>query len=62
MCIPPQFKSTKPFFDELNLLNKELKLKELSIGMSADYISALESSATYLRIGSKIFGERNIKF
>ena len=62
MCIPPQFKSTKPFFDELNFLNKELKLKELSIGMSADYISALESSATYLRIGSKIFGERNIKF
>jgi PLP dependent protein len=62
MCIPPQFKPTKPFFDELNFLNKELKLKELSIGMSADYISALESSATYLRIGSKIFGERNIKF
>ena len=62
MCIPPQFKSPKPFFDELNSLNKELKLQHLSIGMSADYIMALESSASYLRIGSKIFGKRNIKY
>ena len=62
MCIPPQFKSPNPFFKELNLLNKELKLQHLSIGMSADYITAIESSATYLRIGSKIFGKRNIKY
>ncbi len=61
MCIPPQNEDAKFFFNELDLLNKQLKLKELSIGMSSDYIEAVECHSTYLRIGSKIFGERNVK-
>jgi hypothetical protein len=42
----------------MNYLNKDLGLKELSMGMSADYIPAVENNSTYIRIGSKIFGER----
>jgi PLP dependent protein len=59
MCIPPHDKSAKYYFEELNNLNKELGLKELSMGMSADFIDAVKSSATYLRIGSTIFGKRS---
>ena len=58
MCIPPVNKDSKIFFQELKLLNQKLNLKELSMGMSSDYISASECHSTYLRIGSKIFGER----
>ena len=61
MCIPPQNENPKIFFEELNLLNKKLGLKELSMGMSLDYMTAVECFSSYLRIGSKIFGERNIK-
>ena len=42
----------------MNYLNKDLGLNELSMGMSADYISAIENNSTYIRVGSKIFGER----
>tara|TARA_Y100000389_G_scaffold154137_1_gene154585 strand:+ start:32 stop:691 length:660 start_codon:yes stop_codon:yes gene_type:complete len=59
MCIPPQDKSAKYYFEELNNLNKKLGLNELSMGMSADFIDAVKSSATYLRIGSTIFGKRS---
>ena len=58
MCIPPMNQESKIFFQELNSLNQKLNLKELSMGMSSDYISATECCSTYLRIGSKIFGER----
>ena len=58
MCIPPANKDPKIFFQELNLLNQKLNLKELSMGMSSDYISATECYSTFLRIGSKIFGKR----
>ena len=58
MCIPPINKDPKIFFQELNLLNQKLNLKELSMGMSSDYISATECYSTFLRIGSKIFGKR----
>ena len=47
------------FFQELKLLNNNLKLKELSMGMSADYLDAAKESATFLRIGSSIFGPRS---
>ena len=47
-----------PFFHELNELNKNLSLKDLSIGMSSDYIKAVENHSTYLRVGSAIFGNR----
>ena len=42
----------------MNLLNNSFGLSELSMGMSSDYIEATKNSATYLRIGSSIFGER----
>ena len=47
------------FFKEMNTLNKNLNLDELSMGMSSDYLNAIKNSATYVRIGSKIFGERS---
>ena len=59
MCIPPFDEDSKKYFQEMNILNKKLNLKELSMGMSSDYLSALDHSATYLRIGSSIFGNRN---
>ncbi len=58
MCIPPFSSDPNPFFQDLNNLNKNLNLKELSMGMSSDYLKAIENHSTYLRIGSAIFGER----
>ena len=58
MCIPPLDGSSIDYFKEMNFLNKNLGLNELSMGMSADYIDAVKNSATYLRIGSSIFGKR----
>ena len=58
MCIPPLDESSIDYFKEMNILNKNLDLNELSMGMSADYIDAIKNSATYLRIGSSIFGKR----
>jgi pyridoxal phosphate enzyme (YggS family) len=59
MCIPPTDKDPEEYFNQMNLLNKELNLSELSMGMSSDYLKALEHSSSYLRIGSSIFGKRN---
>ncbi len=59
MCIPPLGKSSDIFFKEMCTLNKNLNLSELSMGMSADYLDAIKNSATYVRIGSNIFGERS---
>ena len=58
MCIPPVSDKPEIFFKEMALLNKNLNLLELSMGMSSDYIEAAKNSATYLRIGSNIFGKR----
>ena len=58
MCIPPAEDKSKIFFKEMSLLAQKLDLKELSMGMSADYIEAAKNSSTYLRIGSNIFGKR----
>ena len=58
MCLPPETINPIKFFEELYNLNKKLNLTELSMGMSADYIDALKFNSTFLRIGSKIFGER----
>ena len=58
MCIPPFNFDPNPYFQELNDLNKNLSLKDLSMGMSSDYLKAVENNSTYLRIGSAIFGER----
>ena len=58
MCLPPINKDPKIFFSEIKKINKDLNLKEMSMGMSQDYIEAIEHSSTFLRIGSKIFGQR----
>jgi len=58
MCIPPANRDTQKYFKEMQLLNRDFSLQELSMGMSSDYLKASENSATYLRIGSSIFGER----
>ena len=58
MCLPPFNENSEEFFLKLKLLNDELNLKSLSMGMSDDYISALKYKSDYLRIGSKIFGVR----
>ena len=58
MCIPPLEKSPEIFFKEMNILNENLNLKDLSMGMSTDYLDAVKNSATYVRIGSSIFGKR----
>ena len=59
MCLPPENKDPKEYFSKTKELNDELKLDQLSMGMSSDYLKAIEFKSTYLRIGSKIFGERN---
>jgi PLP dependent protein len=58
MCIPPANENVEKYFSQINLLNKELNLSELSMGMSSDYLKAVEHSSSYLRIGSSIFGKR----
>ena len=59
MCIPPEGQNPSEFFKDLKIINDNLGLKKLSMGMSSDYILAIENSATHIRIGSNIFGERN---
>ncbi|MDA7487796.1 YggS family pyridoxal phosphate-dependent enzyme [Candidatus Pelagibacter ubique] len=58
MCIPPNEGNVEKYFSEMSDLNKELNFKELSMGMSEDYLEAIKYNATYIRIGSKIFGSR----
>jgi len=59
MCIPANNTKNSYHYKEMYDVAKKLKIKELSMGMSGDYLDALNYGATYLRIGSKIFGERN---
>tara|TARA_B100000767_G_scaffold103281_1_gene99187 strand:- start:1749 stop:2408 length:660 start_codon:yes stop_codon:yes gene_type:complete len=59
MCIPPANVDPDLYFKELKELNDKLKLKELSMGMSSDYLKATMNSSTFLRIGSAIFGSRS---
>ncbi len=59
MCIPPFDHNPEKYFLEMQSLNDKLKLPELSMGMSADYLKAIEFSSTFVRIGSNIFGKRD---
>ena len=59
MIIPPNDGNTEKYFQSISQLNSSLALKELSMGMSSDYSIAIKYNATFLRIGSAIFGERN---
>jgi pyridoxal phosphate enzyme (YggS family) len=58
MCLPPNDEKTKIYFSQVQKLNEELGLKELSLGMSGDFLEATNFGSTFLRIGSKIFGNR----
>ena len=58
MCIPPADEDSSTYFKEIYLLNNSFDFNELSMGMSSDYIEASKNSASYLRIGSSIFGKR----
>tara|TARA_B100000902_G_scaffold195393_1_gene186679 strand:- start:935 stop:1594 length:660 start_codon:yes stop_codon:yes gene_type:complete len=59
MCLPPENEDPKKYFIEMELLAKKYNLNDLSMGMSSDYLDAIESSSTFVRIGSDIFGKRN---
>ena len=58
MCIPPVNSDPIPFFKKMKTLNTDLNLSHLSMGMSSDYIQAANNFSTFVRIGTKIFGER----
>ena len=60
MCLPPINDEPEKYFLKMNTLNDELGFKESSMGMSSDYLQAIKYNATYLRIGTSIFGERTI--
>jgi len=59
MCIPPNNQNSSDYFKEMKDLNLKIKLRHLSMGMSNDYLNAVQNGATFVRIGSKIFGIRN---
>ena len=59
MCIPPNVENVEIYFSEMSSMNKKLNLQDLSIGMSRDYLDAIKNDATFVRIGSKIFGNRD---
>ena len=58
MAIPPNDNNTEKYFKSLSELNVSLGFKDLSLGMSSDYLIALNYKATFLRIGTSIFGDR----
>ena len=59
MIIPPIGDNSEKYFKSINELNRSLTLNELSMGMSEDYLDAIKHGATFVRIGSSIFGERS---
>ena len=59
MCIPPVNVDPNNYFKEMNKLNKSYGLEDLSMGMSSDYLIAAKHFATFVRVGSGIFGSRN---
>ena len=59
MCLPPNDNKSQIYFSKMKELVKKLQLKDISMGMSNDYLEAINYQSTYLRIGSKIFGERS---
>jgi len=59
MCIPPNDDKSDEYYSKMQHLNNEIKLDELSMGMSNDYQNAIKYGATMIRVGSKIFGLRN---
>ena len=58
MCLPPDDDQSDNYFSKMQSINESLNLKEISMGMSNDYLSAIKFKSTFLRIGTKIFGTR----
>tara|TARA_Y100001935_G_C17268210_1_gene490350 strand:+ start:827 stop:1489 length:663 start_codon:yes stop_codon:yes gene_type:complete len=58
MCIPPLTDDSTNYFKRMKELNKQVGLEQLSMGMSADYLKAIENRSTHIRIGTEIFGQR----
>ena len=58
MCIPPFDKDSKPYFTKMRELSNNLNLRDISMGMSNDYMEAISQGSTFIRVGSKIFGAR----
>ena len=59
MCIPPINVDPESYFEEMDKINRALGFAELSMGMSSDFLKAAKHSSTYIRVGSKIFGQRS---
>ncbi len=59
MCIPPFDKDSKTYFVKMRELSENLNLKDMSMGMSDDYMEAIKQGSTFIRVGSKIFGARD---
>tara|TARA_B100000787_G_scaffold142303_1_gene111572 strand:- start:2015 stop:2671 length:657 start_codon:yes stop_codon:yes gene_type:complete len=59
MCLPPVNKNSSLYFKEMRKLAESIQVKELSMGMSNDYLEASQNGSTFIRIGSKIFGARD---
>ena len=59
MCIPPFNEDSSDYFNEMRKICEKLQLQELSMGMSSDYLNAIDSGSTYVRVGSSIFGKRS---
>ena len=58
MCLPPFNKDSKSYFVKMRELSENLDLKDISMGMSDDYMEAIKQGSTFIRVGSKIFGAR----
>ena len=58
MCLPPDDDQSGNYFLKMQSINESLNLKEISMGMSNDYLNAIKFKSTFVRIGTKIFGER----
>ncbi len=59
MCIPPFNEDSSDYFNEMRKICEKLQLQELSMGMSSDYLNAIDNGSTYVRVGSSIFGKRS---
>tara|TARA_A100001011_G_C14192011_1_gene791795 strand:+ start:320 stop:976 length:657 start_codon:yes stop_codon:yes gene_type:complete len=58
MCLPPENLDPTIYFKKMKKTSENLSINELSMGMSSDYLTALSFNASFVRIGSKIFGKR----
>ena len=59
MCLPPDDGKQREYFPIMEKINNKYFFNELSLGMSNDYLDAVEFRSSFLRVGSKIFGQRS---